>query len=244
MQNIQTFKTAILETIFHWEKGEGLYSKSIKLLSDNYQNNKKINNEQIKFYQQKIFHYFLNDYSIRRNFSAGEDKEIQLLKLFLDKFFPKLKNSPKPELLIDKIAEAIKEKNISDKKCISLASKISFLLLPSRLPLYDSVSKDSLWLWIKERGTKIKKNILSSYSNYFYYYNKFYSSVEKRLIEESKSIINKNKNIMIKSPYLKDFVKNPELLSFRSADKMLWIQSTKRQTNNNENVIKFIKEIY
>jgi len=244
MQNNQIFKTAILETIFHWEKGEGLYSKSIKSLFYDYLNNKNINDERLKFYQQKIFHEFLKNYSIRRNFLKGENKEIQLLKLFLNDFFSKLKNSYRPELLIDNMAKIIKEKNISDKKCISLTSKISFLLLPDKLPLYDNVSKNSLWLWTKRQKIKFKKNILSNYNNYFRYYNNFYFSIKEKLMKETAIIINKNKNVMLKSPYLRDFIKNPKLLAFRSADKILWMQSIERQTNSNKHVMEFIKNIY
>src|SRR4030042_2862720 len=144
MMTSSEIENATLEAIYWWNRDEYYYHKYFSQLDIIYQDKTVLD-----FFTRKIFEVFLKEYSVRRNLSSGSRSIISFIdELFENNFFEKtIKGETE---IIDVLSNKLKENGISTRRNTkSLLSKVAFLINPHDFSLYDSLSRESICIIIK-----------------------------------------------------------------------------------------------
>lgn len=215
-------ENALIDAIYWWDRTEGYYHryfKGINLIHED--------PAAFTFFVQKIFSIFLREYSIRRNIPSGEKSVTTFLDLLLESEFIESVKDGDPNI-IDKTSDKLIKKRFTDRRTISLLSKIAFLINPSVYSLYDSLAKNSLYKVINLEG-RVTRDELQTYHNF-----------HKQILElsdkfEKLDIFSKAQNLLreySETEAVIFFSKNEEAFKLRLIDKFLWIYSSDKEVNN------------
>ncbi|UKM65481.1 hypothetical protein GSB9_02050 [Flavobacteriaceae bacterium GSB9] len=227
-------ENATLEAIYWWNRNEDYYhsyfSKLIEIHKDK---------PLLEFFTGKVFEVFLREYSIRRNISSG----YQNVDSFINELFEVgfIENVIKGDVsVIDTTSDILKKNNNStNRKTISLLSKIAFLVNPNKFSLYDTLAKDSLWELNKSKK-QFKKNELEKYIGFIEQTEKLREQANADLLfKQSYVILNEFKN----TTAYHFFINNDSAFKLRIIDKYLWLiqQNSDGRKLVNREYVKFNK---
>ena len=215
-------ENALIDSIYWWDRTEGYYHSYFKNISLIYKDPAAFT-----FFVQKIFSIFLREYSIRRNIPSGDESVISFLEIILESDFVQSVSSG-DQNIIDNTSDELIKNGFTDRRTISLLSKIAFLINPSVYSLYDSLAKNSLYKVMNIEG-RVTREELQTYRNFHMQILELSDKFEKL------DIFSKAQNLLkeySETEAVIFFSKNEDAFKLRLIDKFLWIYSSDKEVNN------------